>query len=107
MDNNVSNIIAGVVAFIHKNLPVEKHAEFLSGLTKKLEQEKSKVTVYSAIELTIEEKEALGKYLKTKTENSEIEYQVDKNLVGGLKIKIGDNLLDRSLAGKIEQISEI
>lgn len=107
MNKDIQKIADALFSFIEKNVPETQRGELVALLIKKINQDKEKVLVQSAIALSDEEKKALEKYFESKIKTENIEYQVDKDLVGGLKIKIGDNLLDRSLAGKIEQISEI
>ena len=107
MTTDIQKIAKALFSFISQNVPETQRGELLALLAKKIDQDKEKVFVQSAVDLTDEEKKALEKYLESKIETDNIEYQVDKKLVGGLKIKIGDNLIDRSLATKIGQIKEL
>ncbi|GAB4458961.1 MAG: hypothetical protein Kow0070_13360 [Anaerolineales bacterium] len=54
--------------------------------------------VTSALPLTSEEQEAVKKNFKTK----EVTFKVNPAILGGLVVKIGDKVLDGSVAGKLE-----
>lgn len=54
--------------------------------------------VTSALPLTSEEQEAVRKSFSTK----EVAFKVDPDILGGLVVKIGDKVLDGSVAGKLE-----
>ena len=57
--------------------------------------------VTSALPLTDGEKATLAKSIK-----GELEYMVDPAILGGLVIKIGDKVMDSSLAGKLEMMRQ-
>jgi F-type H+-transporting ATPase subunit delta len=64
--------------------------------------------ITSANELTQKQKDALeAKLLETTNyESFEIKYFVDKSLLGGLYIRIGDRVVDSTLKTKLEQMSK-
>ena len=64
--------------------------------------------VTSAFELTEEQKEKLEQKLIQTTNYTQfvIEYNVDETLISGMKIQIGDRLVDSSLKSKINEISK-
>ena len=57
--------------------------------------------VTSALPLTDAEKSSLEKSLK-----GSLEYNVDPSILGGLVIKVGDKVLDSSIAGKLESMRQ-
>lgn len=63
--------------------------------------------VVASIALTSEQQEALITKLKSMTKSSEIELltEVDPNLIGGLTIQIGSQIIDTSLQGQIKQMA--
>lgn len=65
-------------------------------------------TVTSAYELKDEQKKILEDKLKNTTKYSDfvIDYVVDTNLISGIKIKIGDRVVDSSIKTKIEEMSK-
>ncbi|WP_059050059.1 F0F1 ATP synthase subunit delta [Paenibacillus senegalimassiliensis] len=64
-------------------------------------------TVYTAFPLGEEEQQAIakefGELLKKKLR---VQVQLDKSLLGGIKIRIGDTVYDGSLAGKLERLEK-
>lgn len=65
------------------------------------------VYVSSAVELTKDQKERLEKRLKetTRYESFEMHYKVVESLIGGMKIRIGDRVVDSSIQTKLEHMS--
>lgn len=64
--------------------------------------------VSSAVELSKEQKERIEQKLLETTRYQEIEgnYQVDKDLIGGLVIRISDTVVDSSLKMQIAKLSK-
>ncbi len=58
--------------------------------------------VTSALPLTKEEQEAVEKNFDAK----KVIYKVDPSILGGLVVKIGDKVLDGSVAGKLEGLRQ-
>lgn len=63
--------------------------------------------VSSASELTENQKERLVGRLKETTgyQSFEMHYHVDKSLIGGMKLQIGDRVVDSSIRTKLEHMS--
>ena len=62
--------------------------------------------VTSALPLTKKEQETVSKDVIGKLgESTTISFSVDPNILGGLVIRIGDKILDGSVAGKLESLS--
>jgi len=66
------------------------------------------VYIKSAIPLTEEQENSIIEILKLKLNASDIKLfsAIEKNLLGGFEIKIGDNILDFSIKGQIKQLAE-
>ncbi|GAB4492684.1 MAG: hypothetical protein Fur0016_25070 [Anaerolineales bacterium] len=62
----------------------------------------SSAEVTSALPLTKEEQESVKKDVLAKTGAAAISFRVDPAILGGLVIKVGDKILDGSVAGKLE-----
>ncbi|PZE19402.1 F0F1 ATP synthase subunit delta [Paenibacillus xerothermodurans] len=62
-------------------------------------------TVYTAVELTEAELENIRTTFSQLTgKQIRLESVLDKNLLGGIQVRIGDRLYDGSLAGKLERL---
>lgn len=65
------------------------------------------VRVTSAVPLTDEEKRALAEKLVAQFgENLEFEYREDPSILGGLVVRVGDRVIDASVAGKLKALRE-
>ena len=60
--------------------------------------------VTSALPLTEAEQAMLKKDVLAKTGAADVIFQVDPSILGGLVIKVGDKVLDGSVAGKLENL---
>ncbi|MBE3569091.1 MAG: ATP synthase F1 subunit delta, partial [Bacillales bacterium] len=69
----------------------------------------AEATVTSVRPLNEEEKSSLSSVLAEKIgkQTLEIENIVDPNLLGGLKVRIGNRILDGSLRGKLDRLKQM
>ncbi len=59
----------------------------------------------SAAPLTKDETEALQKRIaEIAGGKTELEIKIDESLIGGLTVRIGDNLIDASVRGRLERL---
>lgn len=66
----------------------------------------SRIKVTSAVELSKEAKSKLKKKLETKLKkNVLLDLDINSDIIAGLVIKIGDNIIDMSLKHKLEDLS--
>jgi F-type H+-transporting ATPase subunit delta len=67
-----------------------------------------KVTVQSAVQISEHDEQAIKQYIKQKTGAKEIELhsEINPDIIGGLVIKFGDNLLDTSIAAKLRKLKK-
>lgn len=65
--------------------------------------------IVSAAELNEEQKQRIESKLleQTSYESFETDYQVDKTLIGGMVIRIGDRVVDSSIRTKLETMSKV
>ena len=62
--------------------------------------------VTSALPLSKEEEEAVKKDVLAKAGAKDVFFRVDPSILGGLVIKVGDKVLDGSVAGKLENLRQ-
>lgn len=71
------------------------------------EDEANTVYVTSAVSLNPAEREIIKAYVKRKTgELRKIDYSLDKSLIAGFTLRIGDELLDASLSSKLAALKD-
>jgi len=87
-------------------------AEFFSGikegritLLEGREFDEGNAEVMSALPLTADEQNLIsGEMLKKLGEKAEVNFNVDPDILGGLIIKVGDKVVDGSVAGQIQNL---
>jgi F-type H+-transporting ATPase subunit b len=62
--------------------------------------------VTSALPLSKEEEEAVKRDVLSKAGAKEVHFRVDPGILGGLVIRVGDKVLDSSVAGKLEGLRQ-
>jgi F-type H+-transporting ATPase subunit b len=62
--------------------------------------------VTSALPLSADEQEAVKRDVLSKSGAKEVKFRVDPAILGGLVIRVGDKVLDNSVAGKLEGLRQ-
>jgi F-type H+-transporting ATPase subunit b len=62
--------------------------------------------VTSALPLSPTEQETVKKELLSKASSADVSFRVDPGILGGLVIKVGDKVLDGSVAAKLEELRQ-
>ena len=78
--------------------------EVLAILNKEVEPQLPEILVESAIALSAADKQAVIGSLSSKPHSGEIQFKVSPELIGGLKITHGDQVLDTSVQSKLRKI---
>lgn len=110
LDGRVSQMVVSFICIL-----IEKGR--MANFTEKLEQYYAiyleehntvKVLVKSAIELTDEERERLHKKLELKyKKNVILTCKIDKLLIGGLFVKVGNEVIDGTIANRYNEIKSL
>ena len=70
-------------------------------------QRATEAMVTSAIPLTSQEQDALRQKLSRETgSNLDLAFEVDPDLIGGLVVRVGDRVVDASVASRLRQLRE-
>lgn len=62
--------------------------------------------IVSALPLTEAEKETIRQEIISKAGSQTVAFRVDPNILGGLVVKVGDKVLDGSVAGQLESLRQ-
>ena len=62
--------------------------------------------IVSALPLTDDEKESVRQDITSKVGSQTVTFRVDPNILGGLVVKVGDKVLDGSVAGQLESLRQ-
>ncbi len=66
----------------------------------------SSAEIISALPLTDEEKDIVRNDIISKTASQTVTFRIDPGILGGLVVKVGDKVLDGSVAGQLETLRE-
>lgn len=102
------DIVRRVASTIEAEKP-RNYLGILASLTElvRLEVARHTATVTSAIPLTDAEKQAIQTKLNAKTPGLHYVWQVDKELIGGIIVKVGDDVTDASIRSRIHRLSSL
>lgn len=105
-NNQTSDTIQGILNYLSKKVTPLESRKVLEALGKKVSAPKT-VEIVTSVELLPIEKERIVNFIKKKGyQEEDIEYKVDKRILGGIKIRLGDNLIDKSFLGILEKYYE-
>lgn len=109
IENNPSEQEKNLLKTIIQSGDSGKMADIASALSEaaKGQSGPQKAEITSAIELTEEEKADLRKKLTEKYgDNLIFSFRVDQSLLGGLRVRVGDQLTDNSVATRLNALRE-
>lgn len=105
---DVKSIVEGFLKYLEKENCVNLLPEIVKLLTAQAKDGSDGVIrVVSAYELTTAKKNALSNLLTKKYSLTNVEYEIDERVLGGLKIYAGDLLLDLTTKGKIQELTYV
>lgn len=108
-NDKVQQIAKGFVKYLEKVGQVAQLSE-LSKIQQKqgwLKGIENTALITSSVELKPAEKKKVVEFIKKKFDLSpKIKYQVDKSIIGGLVIRVGNKVLDVSLKHRLEKLRE-
>lgn len=108
-DGKASDELTGLMVMVVEKGHMNEIISILNYFVKQVKKEKNigVATVKSAVELNDSQKQAIEKRLieTTAYDTMEIDYSVDKSLIGGLVIRIEDRVVDSSIKTKLENMS--
>ena len=109
MKNRISDELLGLMVMIIEKNHYKHLVSVFDHFTECVKEYKNIGTAYitSAVELSDEQKQAIEKRLLDTTRYVEIEmkFDVDAALIGGMKIRIGDRVVDSSVKTKLEDLT--
>lgn len=106
--SSLDSILEKSVIFLRDKNLLGKKEELLKAIEDILNKENGivKVKITSSEKLKDDIQNEIEKYIKVKYKASEVlvEEKVDPNLLGGIKLEIGDDIIDTTLLNKIHQL---
>jgi F-type H+-transporting ATPase subunit delta len=99
-----AEIAAGFLRYLDTNDKRHLLREVLAILKNELEPQLPEIVVESAIELTAAHKQSLISTLAGRPHSGEVQFRVNPELIGGLKVIHGDQVLDTSVQSKLRKV---
>lgn len=92
-----------------KSLPRYQSIESLSEYLKNLKREERKYTMFieAAIPLSNAQLRKMKKIVEKKNKITKIVTSINSEILGGFKLKIGDEIWDESILEKVNQVKEV
>lgn len=104
---DVDAITLGFINYLKKNRKIQILPEIIKKLKDYFASQKNKVVVITTIPLVPKQKNLILSYLNKKIKQEFIlDYIVNKKILGGIIIKINDQVLDLSLNNKLKQLQQ-
>ncbi len=107
--DQISKEIVGLLVIMVQKNRQEQIQGVLSLFLDKVQEAKGMLTVVvtSAIPLSEEQKAKLQKKLHTSLQKQiQLQTEVDPTLLGGLVLRVGDQWIDRSIAGELQELNQ-
>lgn len=106
-DDKIENIARGIVKYLEKSLTKKEQLLVLEKIGKIINLPVTKASVTTAVELSYDEKKRLVEVIHQKFgEGLTINFSVDSEILGGIRIKIGDTLIDHSFKKILKTLEE-
>lgn len=106
----LSSTLTNVATFLYRKKLLNKSKDILEELEKEIDRKhgRIKMKVKSAVKLHEVDKKNLEHEIKLKYQAKEIEsyYTEDRNLLGGLRIEVGEEVIDTTYRNKLNQLQK-
>ncbi|MFH0863702.1 MAG: ATP synthase F1 subunit delta [Candidatus Gottesmanbacteria bacterium] len=103
----IDEIINGFLNYLSSTQQKHLLPKIVERLNQIINEEKDIAYVTSAVSLTNVEQDKILKYLyKIYNKNFVLKIDINKNIIGGLKIIVGDKVIDQSINGRIDNLVE-
>ncbi len=107
-DEDLSNILKNAVNLIHKKHLINKSREILLELDKIInkKEERAKAIISLKTEIDKNLQEEIEDFIKNryKIKKVTLEFNIDKKLLGGMKIQVGDEIIDTTYKNKLKKL---
>lgn len=108
-DARISEVSVTKSIKILKSLPSSEAIQALSEYLKALKRKEREHTMYveSVVPLSPTQVKKMRKIVEKKVRITKVLVNINPEILGGFKLKIGDEIWDESILGKIQQVKEV
>lgn len=105
MSKQANDVADGIMAYLTKNGLVDLAPEIIRALRERMQLSNETVKVETAIALTADEQTEIEGMLKDNFGITSLpEFEINPTLLAGMKVSIGDKVLDMSVKAKLQRI---
>lgn len=107
-EHDLNILMQDVVSLINKKRLLTKTDKILKALEKIIDEDKgvTKANISSSAKISENDKKEIEEFIKKKYKSKEVElfFKEDEKLLGGIKLEIGDEILDMTLSNKVQKL---
>ena len=104
-DNSESETIAaGFLQYLEKQDKLGLLPSILAVLRKQVEPQLPEIVVESSIALSDADRRSILESLSSRPHSGEVQFKVNPDLIGGIKVTYGDSVLDLSVQGRLKKV---
>ena len=100
------DIVEGFWQYLKKSENLGLLPEIVTELNRRAEEVGTLATVFSSQLLDKNQEEKISNIIKSNFGINHAIFKVDSSLIGGIKVKIGDEVLDLSLQSKLDNLTK-
>ena len=105
---DIDVVVKNAVSLISKKHLMGKSKEIIAQIEKIMDKNEGLVraSISSKVKLTKKETDEIEEFIKKryKAKNTITEWKIDEKLLGGIKIEVGDEIIDTTLKNKIRKL---
>ena len=107
-ESEIDSLVQNIISFLSKKRMLSKSDKILSTLEKVIDDDQgiTRVTISSRLKISDKIIKEIEEFIKKKYKSKTVEITLkeDEKLLGGIKIEIGDEVLDTTLQNKIKKL---
>ena len=103
--SEIQNIVDGFLKYLESNRKLSLLPEIISRLSQRGYEGSKMATVYSVTPLSASQKKNIREIVKDELGCEEVSFEIDRNIIGGLKVIAGNQVLDLSFKAKLDQLA--
>lgn len=103
--SEIQNIVDGFLKYLETNRKLSLLPEIISQLAQRGYEGSRMATIYSATPLSVAQEKNIREIVKNEFGCEEVIFEIDRNIIGGLKVTVGNQVLDLSFKEKLDQLA--
>ncbi len=108
-NKKIQRIASGFIKYLENSGQIDQLAELTRIQQRQswANEKQNLATITSCVKLSLTERKTIKDFLKSNFEpNIKIAYQINKEILGGLVIRVGNKIIDASLKHRLDKLRE-